>query len=429
MGKTNYQKKLQQLCKEYEIDGGLQSSIGKAYSLSGQDTLFEFLDDEDSKEVYEQLTERGVEQVVEEIEKSYVSDLTSTISKENEDTNSALAESAQSAINKSGAVATGSATAASSFQLKEVYDAESGELVPRTPEQQAIGHAMYNRMKQVEALQWAMVKLFVENDHHLDLGYSRRADFYAAEFGLGESAAQKRLKAGEFLLNLLPVSAHKQIQEAKEIKGLSADEVKNFNSLANLGTSKLSDMARIDEADFTEVLSDGVVKFSDGREVALEDIQLRTRTELNNLFKAEIDSYKKRNANLLDAKSESEAEIKRLQQEQELMEKKISDAERKEMLYGPKETNLEGYYQRVEMATKAVRDANKIITKIELPEDAPDDLQMSVQALHKMIDGGRQVLFDNNYSAIEGVAETRPTTLASGDVIDDDTGEILEEAE
>lgn len=330
---------------------------------------------------------------------------------------------------KSGAVATGSATAASSFQLKEVYDAESGELIQRTPEQQAIGHAMYNRMKQVEALQWAMVKLFVENDHHLDLGYSRRADFYAAEFGLGVSAAQKRLKAGEFLLGLLPVSAHKQIQEAKEIKGLSADEVKNFNSLANLGTSKLSDMARIDEADFTEVLSDGVVKFSDGREVALEDIQLRTRTELNNLFKAEIDSYKKRNANLLDAKSESEAEIKRLREEKELLDDKIADADRKELLYGPKETSLKGYYQRVEMATKAVRDANKIVTTIKLPADAPDDLQMNVQALHKIIDGGRQVLFDNNYSAIEGAAETRPTTLASGDVIDDDTGEILEEAE
>ncbi len=427
MGKTNYQKKLQWFCEENQISEADQKRI--ANSACRTELPFHELDDDKAEQIHSIIENMGVPLFMQQynLTKSAESEQSAI---ENEDSPSYTEANPSTDGNQTGgAVATGSATAASSFQLKEVYDAELGELIQRTPEQQAIGHAMYNRMKQVEALQWAMVKIFIENDHHLDLGYSRRADFYAAEFGLGERAAQNRLKAGEFLLNLLPVSAHKQIQEAKEIKGLSADEVKNFNSLANLGTSKLSDMARIDEADFTEVLSDGVVKFSDGREVALEDIQLRTRTELNNLFKAEIDSYKKRNANLLDAKSESEAEIKRLQQEQDLMAKKIEDAERKEMLYGPKETNLEGYYQRVELATKAVRDANKIITKIELPEDAPDDLQMSVQALHKMIDGGRQVLFDNNYSAIEGVAETRPTTLASGDVIDDATGEILEEAE
>ncbi len=443
-----FQNKLKKLVKEHGINGDQQSFFGKRYSNSGEGYLFEFHDEENAQALYENLMEIGVEEALKfytlmhkesiaesETDSSSNETQHSTLNtqnseNENEGPNSAeadlAADNSQPATkNKGGAVATvpgnSQTTAAPSFHLKEVYDAERGEIVARTPEQQSAAHSLYSLMKMADLAQAILLKKFFDGEHHLDMGYSTKDEFCTAELGESRRNINRKLKVAERLEGLIPISDGTPVSRSL----LSENQSEHLEALNGIGLSKLYEVAKVEDANFEEVLTTGVVHFADGREMSLEDIRHRTRNELSRELKGEIDGYKNRNANLLDKKSELEAELKEAQKEINELKQKQETAERLDLMHGTKAATLEGQERLIEYAHEAVRLANKYLTRISLPEDAPKDLQMEVVTLHRTVDGGRQVLLNNNMDAFAGIEETRPTALGASDNFDEETGEIL----
>jgi len=352
---------------------------------------------------------------------------------ENEVTTSSTDDSCESTQN-GGAVAVpgNQTTAAPSFQVREVYDAERGEIVQRTPQQQASAHSLYSLMKMADLAQAILLKKFLDGEHHLDLGYSTREEFYQVELGISRQAAHKKLKVADRFEDLIPnvnLGLHSNVTPVLHgetpASHLNEEQQANLTALNSIGLSKWYEVARIEDADFAEVLNTGVVKFGDGREVALEDIQMRTRNEISKLLKGEIDGYKDRNAKLLDAKSELEAELKQQKKLVSDLQEKAEYAERMDMMHGNKAATVEGLENMLGYAFEAQHVANKFITKIKMMDDCPEDLRHHIVNLHRTIDGGRQSLYNNNYEAFAGATETRPVKDMHGETVDEATGEIL----
>lgn len=421
-----YHKKLQQLINQHDIHGDLQWKISKELSLSGSSSLFEHLNDADAKEVFEIIDLRGAEQILEDIKAEYSKSDTQS-DNENEGASSAMAESSSDDEQQPGGAVAATpgarTTPAPSFQLREVYDAESGELVQRTPEQQAAAHSLYSLMKMADLAQAILLKKFLDGNHHLDLGYSTKEDFYIQELGQSRSNVSRKLKVAEKFEGIIPVGNVAPVQH------LTGDESANLETLNQIGLTKLYEVAKVEEADFDEVLTTGVVKFPDGREVPLEDIQMRTRTEVQNMMKSEIDGYKKRNAALLDQKAEVEAELNKAKSELEASREKQQQADRLNTMYGAKAKTWEGLETLIKEARESMHRTNKLMCAIKMPKDCPADLAMQIVELHRIIDAGRQNLMNDNLMAFELEPEVRirQTTQFGDYTVDEETGEIIEQ--
>lgn len=430
-GEVNYQKKLQKLVDQHEIHGDMQSFFGKRYSNSGTGTLFEHQTDEDAEAIYTTLEEIGVEAAISFYNGFYGKEDSSlqspTSSKENEVSTSANADQGESQHN-GGAVATtpGSSqtTAAPSFQLREAYNAETDKIVLRTPEQQKRSLYLWEQISGVEKIQWAAISLLLEDEGHLDLGYKSREEFYNNAMGVSRHTASRKLNNGRFLLSLLPGEPKLDVAVLQQVNNLPDVQKETFYKFAALDDGKIKDLADAEEADYTEVLSSAIVKFSDGREVSLEDIEMRTRNEANKLLKGEIDGYKKRNSDLLTKNSEQEAELKQKKKELDAVLSKLETAEHLDLMYGSKKATIEGLETLIKNGEELARMLNKCLTRIELPGDAPDDLEMQVVSLHRIIADGITRLKGNNRQAFAGATETRTVEL-NGEVVDEETGEIL----
>lgn len=416
----SYQKKLQQLADQYDIHGDLQWRISQELSLSNSSSLFEFLDAADAKEVFEVLELRGVENVLGALNTQH-----STLNtiKENEVPTSTNDDGESPQIGS--AVATtpgGETTAAPSFQLREVFDAERGELVQRSADQQAAAHSLYSLMKMADLAQAILLKKFLDGNHHLDLGYSTKEEFYQQELGQSRSNVSKKLKIASRFESIIPIA---NVSPAKQ---LTENESVNLDALNQIGLHKLYEVAKIDDADFEDVLTSGVVKFGDGREVPLEDIQLRTRNEIAKLMKDEIDGYKKRNANLLDKNSELEAQLKSATKKADELAAEQEAADRLDLMYGDQAATVQGLERLLKEVEEAARLTNRLLVRIKTNENTPEDLCLRIVQLHRVIDAGRQKLMDNNLFAFDAEPTVnRNTTQFGSYTVDEDTGEIIDQ--
>lgn len=413
----SYQKKLQQLVKEHDLQGDMQTFFGKRYSNTGDGFLFEFHDEENSRAIYNTLMEVGVEAAIGFYKQFYDNN------EENEVPTSDLDNGASPQTGSAVATTPGGETkAAPSFQLREVFDAESGQLVQRTADQQAEAHRLHSLMKMTDLAQAILLKKFLDGKHHLDLGYSTKEEFYQQELGQSRGYVSKKLKIATRFENIIPIG------NVSPGKHLPNNDSTNLEVLNKIGLTKLYEIAKIEDADFEDVLTFGVVRFPDGREVPLEDIEGRTRAEIYKLVKNEIDGYKKRNSNLLNKTSELETELKEERKRVAELAAEQESVDRLDLLYGDQAATVQGLERLLKEVEEAARTTNRLLVRIKTNETTPEDLCLRIVQLHRIIEAGCQKLLNSNLYAFDAEPlVNRNATLFGSYTLGEDTSEIIDQ--
>ncbi len=141
-----------------------------------------------------------------------------------------------------------------------VYDAEKGEFVKIDPERQRVAMALQQRMDVATLVTAVALKKIVDEKYFLELGYSSMKEYANTALPFRPSSAKKYLQIGRKFADMLPDGWG----EGERVPLLEDSSEENASKLSSLGVRKLLELTRVDDADFSEVVSEGVVKLADG---------------------------------------------------------------------------------------------------------------------------------------------------------------------
>lgn len=380
-------KQLVKLAKEHDIDGGKQATISAWY---GDGNLFEFMGEEAADLTLAAFKEKGVETILQKVEESY--------------------EEPESSIKgkKASAVSPLPSTV-------EVYDAEAGKVIKRSPEQQKKSQYLFKLIEDAEMMKYIVLTQFFDNKGWLDKGYATKTEF--CEEALGESirTTQQKIKSAARFAGVLPPfqipDDNSKHEHVFALDGLSEDEKANFKKASSVGLRKWYEIARMDEADFSEVLTEAIVTFKDGREVSLEDVHVRSVRDLRREFAEANQALTERLNKVNKKKDEAEADTRLLKSEMENLQERVGKAEKLEQVYGPKKTALNLYYERLQTVRHHLEAMGKVLVKIKFTEedyDIPPDLVAMLVGVRHQLEGHRTTLINNNRDFIWRETETLP---------------------
>lgn len=220
----------------------------------------------------------------------------------------------------------------------EVFDAETGDLVERTPQQQRMAMQLLRAIQMSTMVQAVAIARLESGKHYLDLGHSSFKEFAQADLPYAYSTAKVYLRIGRRFQDLLPAldaSEEATIQALQE-QVEDSDEVEPF---AAMGTRKLRAITKLDDDDFEQLSSEKrLVDPESGEEWTLDEIKEMTARDMTSL----VEEHQREKRAYMSRISQLEEENKRLESEREQDEEKVERAEEKmddalalEREYGP----------------------------------------------------------------------------------------------
>ena len=183
---------------------------------------------------------------------------------------------------------------------KTAFDADSGELVPVTPEQQQRAAFLHRHIEASTLVTSVALAEIADQKHHLALGCSSFAEYSRTMLSFGYRSAKNYVQIGRKFAALLPQVGQKEgkpvslllpagdAREGKPVSlltGPDPDLPPNIQELSGLGTRKLLDLVRMEDAVFEEVIEKGELKMPDGEIYTIEDLREMPTAELTALRK------------------------------------------------------------------------------------------------------------------------------------------------
>lgn len=294
----------------------------------------------------------------------------------------------------------------------EVYDADANQLVTRTPEQKRRSMHLFKLAEQAELVKWVALKHFFDGGGHLDFGYSTKGAFISNVLHEARRTVDKKLQTAAPFADLMPIDTDgKELSSGRAqsaafadvVETLSEEEQKNLAKVNQIGMTKLYLFARMEEADFSEALTGGVVKFGEGRQdVALEDILQKSFRQWSADLKAERDALTSKMNKYRREKDEARAEADKLKAEKQENAETVKRAKEIEVIYQDQQLTIGQLYTAVHTAIDRLSHAGKVLTKIKPGDDAkiPSDLESLITSLYNHISQLRARLYENNYYII-----------------------------
>ncbi len=272
-------------------------------------------------------------------------------------------------------------------QLGSVYDSETKEFVQIDAETRALAQALQQRVDMATLMTAMILKRMSDEKLYLGLGYSNFKEYVLETLPFGESSAKKYLKIGRKFAGVLP----EDFGKGEPVHLLEENE--NAQKLSGLGVKKLYDLTKIEDADFSEVVSQGVVKLNDGTELDLDEINASTAKE----FKAQLDAHREYQADLEKELDKTAEERDEALQKADQATKDSETGKKYKDLYGPKSKEYEAYKSRIAVARNRALDLNQALSQItDLPPDEYEALCDELRDLHKLIDRGLKALREDN---------------------------------
>ena len=261
----------------------------------------------------------------------------------------------------------------------EVFDAESGELVERTPQQQRQAMQLLQMLKASVIVQSVTLARIMDNRHYLDYGCSSFKELVQTEMGglMSYRQAKKYVAIGRPVNRMLPnLDSSEEATLAMIPEEVESNE--QVKDLAGLGVGKLRELSKLDQPHFEEVVSEGKLVMPDEQtEYTLEELKdMKTREfeELAEQARMDRQAYRTRIQEL-------EAEVDKLESEKETNEETVEQAQEKidkardlEAQYGKAHETHEGGIRRLEQAIGYAARVRKAVLGdgFTVPADAPD---------------------------------------------------------
>jgi len=273
-------------------------------------------------------------------------------------------------------------------QEVEVFDAEQGEMVKRSPGDQRMAMQLMRAIQMSTMVQAVALARVEEGKHYLDFGHASYKQFAQAELPFSYRQAQKYLRIGRRFSGLLPEvdASEEATREALEAQIEESEEVKPY---AAMGVSKLREITKLSGED-VEALAEGkVLEDPDsGETYSLDDLKDMAAREVK-----ETVEQVRREKEAYQARTQAQEEtIKRLKSEKEAMEEEVEEAQEKkeealelEAQYGPKAQAYENNKKALQETRDKLFEVRESLFRAELDSESADALKNQLLELVREI--------------------------------------------
>lgn len=260
----------------------------------------------------------------------------------------------------------------------EVFDADTGDMVERSPHQQRMAMQLMRAIQMSTMVQAVALARMEEGKHYLDLGHSSFKEFAETDLPHSYRHSKRLLRIGRRFSGLLPEvdASEETTRQALEAQIEESEEVKPF---AAMGVSKLREITKLEDED-VEALAEGktLVDPDSGDEYSLEDLKEMASREV----KETVEQHQ-REKRAYQARVQSQEEtIKRLESEKESMEEEVEEAERKkeeaqelEEQYGPAAQTYEDNKEALSETRDQLMTLRERLFRADLDAESADGLK------------------------------------------------------
>lgn len=260
----------------------------------------------------------------------------------------------------------------------EVFDAEAGEMVERSAQEQRMAVQLMRAIQMSTMVQAVALARLEEGRHYLDMGHSTFKAFAQAELPIGYRTAKMYLKIGRRFSGMLPEvdAGEEATREALEAEIEESDEVRPY---AAMGVSKLREISKLEEEDM-EALAEGKVLEDPetGETYSLDDLKDMAAREV----KETVEEVQREKEAYQAQAQRKEETIKRLKSEKESMEAEVEEAQeaKREALeleaqYGPTAQTYEDNKEALQETRDLLFDVRESLFRADLDTESADGLK------------------------------------------------------
>ncbi len=260
----------------------------------------------------------------------------------------------------------------------EVFDADTGDMVKRSPHQQRKAMHLMRAIQMSTMVQAVALARMDEGKHYLDLGHSSYKEFADAELPFSYRHSKRLLRIGRRFQGLLPEAdaSEEATREALEAEIEESEEVRPF---AAMGVSKLREITKLEDEDVEALASGKTLQDPEtGDTYTLEDLKEMAAKDVKESVEAV-----RREKEAYQAKAQRQEEtIKRLESEQEAMEEEVEAAQEKkeealelEAQYGPKAQTYEDNKKALSGTRDLLFEVRESLFRADLDAESADGLK------------------------------------------------------
>lgn len=276
----------------------------------------------------------------------------------------------------------------------KVYDDEEGGLVEVSADERKVANSLQQKMD-IATLVTAVIMMRMSDDklyRGVDNGYSSFREYAEVRCPFGYRQAQRYAKVGRKFAPLLPDGVTSMSPDQKTLNG-------NIEKLGELGMTKLYELSKIDDADFSEIPSEGKVVLKDGTEIDIEEIKGQSARE----FKRKLDEHRQYQKDLEEELNQTAIAKEKAEKRADQVEKDAETGRKYKDMFGQKSEQFEAQKSRILEARSKAADLNQVLSKVTDLDPEFESLVDELRDLHKMVDRGLQRLREDNLEALKGI--------------------------
>lgn len=266
--------------------------------------------------------------------------------------------------------------------LSHVLDDETGKMI-------AVDEDMINQLQSAEG--WMVISEFIKwiqlaiiQDERL---YTVRECTSMEEYTklyLPDSYGhvKKMISVGRAFKGAFGEGAPVHLLEDGKMKVEVSEEMSSqLQGINEIGITKLYELTKLPDADFSEVMSHDVVKLKDGREIPLSEIREESAREVERKVREVKKTYQKRVANLQEDKKKFKEERDQWRKQFEENEDAVERAKNMEEKYGKKAARMEEIDYLLDKTEDGLHKIEESFGKVEVEYSDPEALRERVMTL------------------------------------------------
>jgi hypothetical protein len=270
-----------------------------------------------------------------------------------------------------------------SLVIREVWDDEKKKMVTIKPEQARLAAYLHEQVTAGVFVTALAMKRIINERLYLALGAGSVQEYCDTMLPFGRMQAYRYKSIAERFEGILPELTPGEKEDGSSPIVTSTIQ-HDFNGIEKIGMMKLYELSRIEDADFSEIPTRGIVKIGN------EEINIDAITEMTartwNIKLAEIKRGYSARVNQLEEK------VKLLESERIAIESREAEANSKietardlERLYGPLNSRYEAQLKDIEEVDKLLLRATSVIMKMKPEEEFPDGYFERLRSLFQRV--------------------------------------------
>jgi hypothetical protein len=267
--------------------------------------------------------------------------------------------------------------------IREVWDDEKKKMVTIKPEQARLAAYLHEQVTAGVFVTALAMKRIINERLYLALGAGSVQEYCDTMLPFGRGQAYKYKAIAERFEGVLPELTPPEKEDGSSLI-VSPGRQYDLKSLESIGYRKLYELSKVEDADFSEIPTRGIVKIGN-EEINIDQIQEMTARTWN-IKLAEIKRGYSSRVNQLEEK------VKLLESERIAIESREAEAKSKietardlERLYGPLNSRYEAQLNDIEEVDRLLLRATSVIMKMKPEEEFPDGYFERLRSLFQRV--------------------------------------------